>query len=128
MVLPQIIAAVLLKKFVAYRVYAAVEAYGIPRAYRRLLEGMKAVNIPHKEQQLIRDHLKSGIRVPATWYNHASKETMEFAEKFADHLRSQKSNANAMYPHFFLTVAEMFSKHKFLGRTLVWFVSRNIKP
>lgn len=115
---PQIIAALVLKKFVAYRVYAAVEAYGVPRVYRRLLEGMNAVNIPAKEQLIIRSHLKAGIRVPATWYRHLTKETIAFAEKFADHLRSPQSAA--YYPQFFLTAADMFNKDKTLGRTLLW--------
>ena len=118
MVLPGIplVLSFLAKNATVVNALAAAEAYGYPRIYRRLLEGMKIINIPVEQRKPIKITIKESIRFPSTAYNViTSSETSNFLLKYLEYTNS---HINANIPPFFLIIAKILAKKTPIGRIL----------
>ncbi len=74
---------VILFKKIAF--YVLVQQYGYHRLYRRLLEGMRVLQIPKTNQRVIQRHLKDAIRFPTTAHHILTdKLTREYLIQYFD--------------------------------------------
>ena len=95
----------------AWGAYQAAEKYGFHNVYRRLLEGIKRLDIPPERANLIRTSLKECIRAPT----RASKvlndyRVIEFVEKYSEIIIKE-----ANLPPFFVAVANVI-----VGKTSIF--------
>jgi hypothetical protein len=99
---------------VIYVVFCVMK--GFPRVYRRLVEGMKILNIPKSQQVTIKSGIKLAMRQPTQALNVIARpEIKEFAEAY-----SQYSKKAAEIPDFMVKLSlEMVKQSEsLLGRTI----------
>lgn len=85
---------------------------GFPRVYRRLLEGIRKVNLPAAQAAVVKQSIKASIRAPSTAYTTLQQaEIIDFVSKYANYA-IQASGV----PDFIVTAAKIFVKKSTAGK------------
>ena len=98
-----------MKKVGGWGIYHAAEEYGFHKVYRRLIEGVRVLQIPETQAKILKYGIKETMRAPATaskWLNDS--KMIDFLEQYAKHVLKVDKNI----PPFFITIAKVI-----VGRT-----------
>jgi hypothetical protein len=130
MVAPVVIGLVKIYLVKKMALYYVAKQYGFHLLYRRLLEGMKTMNLTKEQQKIISNQLKAAIRFPQTAHKALSEvQTSSYLTHYFTNL-DQLSQRLPNIPKVFFTFRDevLYSKIPFLGRLIDIFGSTKKKP
>mmetsp|Transcript_8619 Transcript_8619/g.14614 ORF Transcript_8619/g.14614 Transcript_8619/m.14614 type:complete len:126 (+) Transcript_8619:186-563(+) len=121
--LPLFAVAVLVKKIVGVGLYQSAKRYGFPRTYRRLIEGIKATNLPKEQELLVRYAIKQSMRFPSRAHEFLSQsEVASFLISNGENILNQRN-----MPQFFKTLSSIVSQPILFGSSALDLLRKSLK-
>jgi hypothetical protein len=113
-------AKIYLVKHIAF--YYAAKQYGFPKIYRRLLEGLKYLNMSNEHKKVVSSNLKYSIRYPSKAYSLLTEtHTATFIVHFFENLsRVFPSNT----PAIFLNMKDILYENTPFGKIIDLFKNK----
>lgn len=94
MVAPIFITLIKVYLFKKIAIYYTAKQYGFNLIYKRLLEGMKLINLSKNQQKIVSKNIKEAMRFPTNSLKYLNEiNTSEFIIKYFDNIE-QFSNKN----------------------------------